>query len=416
MLLSKETTVRVTDIQSNIIRHMGYAAYKLWNVCNYERKTYNASSGEPYPDWYYQKSAHKDDFWYKSLPSQTAQEVCKLLDKSWKSYFRLLKTGGIANPSPPRFKHDPIAITYMQKGILRVSGTCLRLSLPKALKAHMAERYDIHEDYLFIENKLFGDMDFIKQVKLCMPENNIMRVIVIYEIPNVKMLPDNGHYLSLDLGVHNLMTCFDSECGSFIVGREYLTITRKYDKVIAKVQGQWASQQAAKGIRYPKPSNHTLSLHEKKRHCVHDYLHKITHYIARYCQQHHINTVVIGDISGIRAGLDLGDRINQELHALPYRKITMMLEYKLRLLGITLVTVNEAYSSQCSPLSPNVSKKYAVKSNRVLRGLYSDGSNIWNADAVGAYNILRIYLQQVESKQVILPIGLSNPPVIKVAA
>ena len=29
---------------------------------------------EKYPDWYYQKSKHKDDLWFKSLPSQTAQE------------------------------------------------------------------------------------------------------------------------------------------------------------------------------------------------------------------------------------------------------------------------------------------------------------------------------------------------------
>ena len=37
MLLSKETTIRVTDIQSNIIGHLGLSAYKLWNTLKYER-------------------------------------------------------------------------------------------------------------------------------------------------------------------------------------------------------------------------------------------------------------------------------------------------------------------------------------------------------------------------------------------
>ena len=61
---------------------MCYAAYKLWNVCNYERFHYKELELDTYPDWYYQKKSHKDDLWYKNLPSQTAQEVCKLLDKS----------------------------------------------------------------------------------------------------------------------------------------------------------------------------------------------------------------------------------------------------------------------------------------------------------------------------------------------
>ena len=415
MLLSKETAVRVTGIQSNIISHLGYAAYKLWNVCNYERNQYDPLSGNPYPDWYYQKSAHKDDLWYKSLPSQTAQEICKQLDKSWKSFYALLKSGGIENPNPPRYKHEPIPVTYMQNGIKRLSDTVLRLSLPKALKQHLAKRYDIHEDYLIIENGIFADMDVIKQVKLYMPEEGIIRMIAVYEVPDVMLHPDNGHYLSVDPGVHNLLTCYDSDGRSFIIGRQYLSIARKYDKEIARVQTQWANQQVKRGVRYPKPSKHVLSLYRKKQNSVKDYLHKVTHGIVSYCQEHEIHTVVMGDITGIRSGKDNGDRINQELHALPYRKITQMLQYKLAMQGIRLISVKEAYSSQCSPLSPAVSREYAEPKKRIKRGLYTDGGMFWNADCVGAYNILRLYLIK-NGKPVPKPSGLSNPYVLKVAA
>ena len=415
MLLSKETAVRVTDIQSNIISHLGYAAYKLWNVCNYERNQYDPLSGNPYPDWYYRKSAHKDDLWYKSLPSQTAQEICKQLDKSWKSFYALLKSGGIENPNPPRYKHEPIPVTYMQNGIKRLSDTVLRLSLPKALKQHLSERYDIHEDYLLIENRIFADMDVIKQVKLYMPEEGIIRMIVVYEVPDVMLHPDNGHYLSVDPGVHNLLTCYDSDGSSFIIGRQYLSIARKYDKEISRVQTQWANQQVKRGVRYPKPSKHVLSLYRKKQNSVKDYLHKVTHGIVSYCQEHEIHTVVMGDITGIRSGKDNGDRINQELHALPYRKITQMLQYKLAMKGIRLISVKEAYSSQCSPLSPAVSREYAEPKKRIKRGLYTDGGMFWNADCVGAYNILRLYLIK-NGKPVPKPSGLSNPYVLKVAA
>ena len=89
MLLTHETTIVLNKNDANIVGHMCYAAYKLWNVCNYERNNYKNLGLEKYPDWYYQKSKHKDDLWFKSLPSQTAQEICKLLDKSWKSFYQL---------------------------------------------------------------------------------------------------------------------------------------------------------------------------------------------------------------------------------------------------------------------------------------------------------------------------------------
>ena len=106
MLLSKETKIILNKEQSNILGHMCYAAYKLWNECNYERNNYKELDLAQYPDWYFQKKMHRNSMRYKSLPSQTAQEVCRLLDKSWKSYYTLLKTGGIKNPRPPRYKRD----------------------------------------------------------------------------------------------------------------------------------------------------------------------------------------------------------------------------------------------------------------------------------------------------------------------
>ena len=103
------------------------------------------------------------------------------------------------------------------------------------------------------------------------------------------------------------------------------------------------------------------------------------------------------------------------MHALPYKRITEMLQYKLTLLGIRLITVCEAYSSQCSPLSLAVSKRYAQPDNRKSRGVYIDSNQIWNADAVGAYNILRLYLKKDNPALYFSPKGLSDPKIIKVA-
>ena len=45
-----------------------------------------------------------------------------------------------------------------------------------------------------------------------------------------------------------------------------------------------------------------------------------------------------------------------------------MLEYKLKRYGIRFVRQEESYTSQCSPLSPKVEKRYAEPSKRKREG------------------------------------------------
>ena len=55
LLLSRKHLVRDDEVNSKILRHMGYVAYKLWNVGNYEKRNYQELKPEKYPDWYEQK-------------------------------------------------------------------------------------------------------------------------------------------------------------------------------------------------------------------------------------------------------------------------------------------------------------------------------------------------------------------------
>ena len=89
MLLTYKFEVKVNDSLSIILGHLSYASSKLFNVGNYERKEYKSLGFDSMSDWYNQKKRLKDNIWYKSLPSQTAQEVLKRLDESWKSYLTL---------------------------------------------------------------------------------------------------------------------------------------------------------------------------------------------------------------------------------------------------------------------------------------------------------------------------------------
>ena len=91
-----------------------------------------------------------------------------------------------------------------------------------------------------------------------------------------------------------------------------------------------------------------------------------------------------------------------------------MMEYKLKMYGIRFVRQEESYTSQCSPLSPEVEKRYAQPCNRKQRGLYRDRNRKYNADAVGAYSIPEKYLPYPERKELSVT-GLKAPEIIKVA-
>ena len=133
----------------------------------------------------------------------------------------------------------------------------------------------------------------------------------------------------------------------------------------------------------------------------------MTRYITNYYVKNDIHTVVIGDIKGIRKERNLGRKTNQKLHSLPYARIYMQLEYKLKMKGICLIRQEESYSSQCPPQSEKVSHIYAEKRNWKKRG-------ICIVDAVGAYNILRKY-HAVSGKEIDMPVtGLSSTKTIKV--
>lgn len=425
---AKRTTVELTDIQANILGHMGYAASKLWNAANFERKNWQLYGLDSMPSKFDQTKSQMGSIWYASLPSQSAQAVIFELGAAWNSYMSNCRNGQTVNPHPPRYRQAPMPVTWVQNGIKHGIGSSrIRLSIPKAMKDFMREHYDAHEDYIWIENDLFGSMDHIKEITFKQPEDNkpdkngrypkrvTCYIEIVYDIPNVPAVPDNGHYLVLDPGLHNLYTFLDTDGFCGIVGRKWLSIERNCWRKVSELQSVWYAQQAAHGIKYPKISRHIQAVYEKRDHQMYDYLHKVTRWITDYCVRNDISRVILGDITGIRKDNDQGRNANQQLHSWPYNRLRDMLAYKLSKAGIILIDQEESWTSQCSPLSPEVSKKYAVSDNRLERGLFRDGDKVWNADAVGAFNILRKWLAVYHPRRKLKADIIATPVVVHVA-
>ena len=93
-------------------------------------------------------------------------------------------------------------------------------------------------------------------------------------------------------------------------------------------------------------------------------------------------------------GINLGRRNNQNFVSIPYSKFINQLTYKCQLLGITVVTREESYTSKASFLDydeiPNYKDEVIPKfsGKRIKRGAYKSKTRIINADVNGAYNTM----------------------------
>ena len=72
---------------------------------------------------------------------------------------------------------------------------------------------------------------------------------------------------------------------------------------------------------------------DKIRGQIKDLLHKQSTRLVKTLHERRVGTVVVGDLTGIREGLDYGSRANQRLHQWAYGEFVRMLEYKARLHG-----------------------------------------------------------------------------------
>ena len=204
-----------------ILGHLTYAAARLYNIGNYQRHQWTADSGQDYPDWYRQKKELKDEFWYKNLPSQTAQETLKILADNWNSFYSSIKDYQkhpekyTDKPQPPHYKPEgsKFNIRYLNNGF-KIEDNKLRLSIPRQLKTYLKEEYAITQNYLWIkvpEELLSGNKDILKntcRIEIKPIEEKVYKVILIYRVKTPVIKEDNNNYLAIDLGINNLMTCF----------------------------------------------------------------------------------------------------------------------------------------------------------------------------------------------------------------
>ena len=124
---------------------------------------------------------------------------------------------------------------------------------------------------------------------------------------------------------------------------------------------------------------------------INDTLHKASRFLVNHVVSLDVSKVIVGKNNCWKQDIKMGKRNNQTFVQIPHARLIEMLKYKLELVGIELIIVEESYTSKCSALDyEEVTKHDKYAGRRVKRGLFKTSTGVLiNADINGAINIMR---------------------------
>ena len=331
---------------------------------------------------------YKNNYHYKVLHSQAAQQILRTVAESFKSYYGLIKAyqaGKITDrPRIPNYKKKGgLAVVSYPKQALKLKDNQIRIPLGKTCK-----RWFGLDSFLIPmpSNLNFND---IKELRI-LPRNKCFYFEFVYkkDIEKAQLNPEN--VLGIDPGLSNWLTCVSNLETSFIIdGKKVKSMNRWYNKQVSKIkenkpQGFW--------------SNRLASITEKRNRQIRDAINKAARIVINHCLENDIGTVIFGWNKRNKDSINIGKKNNSEFVPIPTARLKDRIAQLCEQYGIQFLETEESYTSKASFLDGDYLPKYGEKPDdwkpsgrRTKRGLYRVGYGQWyiNADCNGAANILR---------------------------
>ena len=364
--------------------------HKLYSICDElcfkSKNLYNATLFE-FRQSYFDKELdvltwqninrifnQSNQFDYRELPSKVSNAVLKKLGNNISSFWSLVK------------KPDYNKKVKLPKYLHKTDGRFI----VEFNKQTFSNKRDEDNNLIICKSSLDlripTKVENPQQVRI-VPKTGCYVIEVIYEVKENKP-KQNQRVASIDLGLNNLATVVtnDGDNPILISGKKIKSINQYYNKMTSKQKSLLPNNTFA--------SKSLDRLWLKRNNKISYEIHKITKFLANYFDERDVSKVIIGNNSGWKNGINLGKRNNQNFVNIPYSKFINQLTYKCQLLGITVITREESYTSKASFLDydeiPNYEDETKPKfsGKRIKRGLYRSAKRIINADVNGAYNIM----------------------------
>lgn len=392
--------------QTNVIRGLTKEQFNaLTEMCRYSNNLYNYALYCVRQYWFenkkclpYEEKYHvcKENENYKLIQAGLSCQVLKIVDRSFKSFFNLLKK---ARQNEYRFQ-DVKMPRYHKKGDLFLlvcpiqHGKNIRNG--KFLVPMSLEFRRTHPG-LTIEVPFPSRLDpeSVKEIRILPCQHGrFFKIQYVYKVEQEPLGLNKDNALGIDLGVNNLATCVPTNGTPFILdGRRIKSINHCWNKERARLQSV-ADKQGIRGGR----TNRVYHITERRNNQVKDVIRKSARYVVEYCKQHDIGTIVVGYSPEFKQSPKLGKSNNQNFTQIPLGDFRLTLKSLCERYDIDYVEQEESYTSKSSFLDNDPLPDYrseqpykgTFSGKRVKRGLYkSSNGTLINADVNAAANILR---------------------------
>lgn len=396
----KPTKEVLFGIQKQQLKHLSVDEYKaLRELCILAKNMYNVALYNVRQYYFnekkflgYNSNYHlcKENENYAMLNSNSAQQIIKVVDRNFKSFFALIE---VAKKGEYQYKDIKLP-KYLPKdsffnlifGEFNASKNKFAVPMSPAFK-RLYGKVEIN-----MPSNLKGKA--IKEVRI-LPKNNarFFEIQWIYEIQEFQGELDKNNTLAIDLGVDNLCTCTTNEGRAFIIdGKKLKSINQWVNKANSRLQSIKDKQKIKRTTKAQR------RIWSKRNNKVNDYLNKTVKIIIDYCLNNNIGTIVVGYNPTMQKNSNLGKTNNQNFVNIPIGNIREKLNYQCQRYNINLIEQEESYSSKADflandsmPIYSAFDKKvYAFSGKRISRGQYKSATGVvLNSDINGSLNIMR---------------------------
>lgn len=348
-------------------------------------------------------SFHKDLYEtdYKSLPTQTTQQILQVVCKNMKAFINASKD---FYKNPQKYKAKPKLPNYKNpsKGRFNIYFTNQQVKFKDGyihfpastnippLKTHLnLEQQEI--DSLLPKSSTDNP---IRQVRV-IPLLNSYRIELVYD--KEIQVPEPKEKIqciaSIDIGINNFATVvtYSSEPTRPIIlnGKGLKSYNKQFNKKLAHLK-------SSSMLSNKKHTTKAIQMLTSKRNRVYnDFYHKASRTIVNYLLDNEVSILIIGYNQGWKQDSSLSKNANQTFIQIGFKVFIEMLSYKAKEQGIQVILQQEAYSSGTSFLDKEpVTKEFYNKTRRLKRGLFKHNNqtdfkySYINADINSAFQIL----------------------------
>ena len=323
-------------VQSNVIRGLSKQQYQiLKELCQYSNNLYNVALYNIRQYFFnekkfltYESNYHecKENENYALLQAGVAQQTLKVADRSFKSFFNLVKKCKTGD-----YRYRDVKIPHYRKkgGYFNLILSTNAISVKDGyFKLPISREYrKLHpnmEDILIPYPERLNGAE-LKEVRICPHDNGkYFKIQYVYHWYQEKTLVNTDNIMAIDLGVENLATCVSNVETPFIMdGRKLKSINQYWNKDKARLQSIAMKQ----GMRTTHQINRITI---KRNNCVNDIIKKTARYIINNCIKHQIGTLIVGYNKDFKRSVNMGKINNQNFVQIPLGKSASFILQKER--------------------------------------------------------------------------------------